>query len=118
MTVPRKRRLSSIELLPPEADEALAWAVSVIRQRCMAQVAITRELNRRLAALGLGPVSNSSLNRFVARLDAGEAMPRLQASPAVLAEPLRSALVTLIDERIALALGRPARDFRELKSDG
>lgn len=65
MKEPVKRgRLGAVELLPPTADEAVAWAEAEIRKRQLTQVSIHAEFNRRLAALGLSAVSQSAFNRW------------------------------------------------------
>ena len=49
-------RLSSIELLPAEADEAVAWAAAELIDRTRTADDIHAEFNGKLAAIGLGPI--------------------------------------------------------------
>lgn len=60
----RRRRLSSIDLLPAEAEEDVAWAVSEIKSRNRLQEDIRDELNLRLLAKGISPISRSAFNRY------------------------------------------------------
>jgi len=71
-------RLSSIEMLPEEADEAIAWANAQLRERKMPQTEIHRQFNAMLAEHGLKPVTWSSFSRFSLRL--ASELRRLQAS--------------------------------------
>lgn len=61
-------RLSSIELLPPEADEAILWAADELRKREKSQLQIHEEFNARLADLGIGSISKSAFNRHSMKL--------------------------------------------------
>lgn len=61
-------RLSAIDLLPPEAGEAIQWAFGELRSRERTQLDIHAEFNDKLASLGLGPVSYSAFNRHSIRL--------------------------------------------------
>lgn len=71
-------RLSSIEMLPEEADEAIAWANAQLRERKMSQTEIHRQFNAMLAQQGLKPVTWSSFSRFSLRL--ASELRRMQAS--------------------------------------
>lgn len=59
--------LSSIDLLAPEADADVQWAVRELMARKRTQQDILFELNDRLAVIGFGPVSPASFNRFSVR---------------------------------------------------
>ena len=61
-------QLSSIELLPDEADCAVAWAAEELNARERTQVDILTEFNERLAELNLGPISASAFGRHSMRL--------------------------------------------------
>lgn len=61
-------RLSVIDLLPPEAEEAVAWAYNELRERDRTQKDIHAEFNDKLAEVGVGPVSFSAFNRHSFRL--------------------------------------------------
>lgn len=66
--VPRGRgRLSSLDLLPIEAEEDVVWAFGELRDRKRTQEDILESLNIRLAMKGLGPISKSSFNRAAIR---------------------------------------------------
>jgi len=56
-------RLSSIDLMPEEGREDLAWAMEQLNGREMTQAAILSELNGRLADKGLPLISKSAFNR-------------------------------------------------------
>lgn len=61
---PRGRgRLNSVQLLPPEAEEDVAWAFQALRERKKTQDDILESFNLRLAVKGLGPISRSAFNR-------------------------------------------------------
>lgn len=59
--------LSSIELLPAEADADVQWAVRELLERKRTQADILFELNDRLAVVGCGPISASAFNRYSTR---------------------------------------------------
>lgn len=56
-------RLSSIDLLPAEADPVVAWAFQELKDKDRLQTDIHEEFNRRLADVGAGPISASAFNR-------------------------------------------------------
>lgn len=60
-------RLSSIDLLPDEAEPDVVWALECLRERSMPQNAIFDEFNARLADRGIGKVSKSSWSRYSVR---------------------------------------------------
>lgn len=60
-------RLSSVDLLPIEAEEDIAWAFAELRSRKKTQEDILESLNLRLAVKGLGPISKSAFNRAAIR---------------------------------------------------
>lgn len=60
-------RLSSIDLLPEEAEEDLVWALEQLRERKLPQVVILVGFNDRLVAKGIEPVSKSAFNRYAVR---------------------------------------------------
>ena len=69
-------RLSSIDLLPAEAGETVAWAAQALRERERTQTDIHTEFNERLTEIGLEPVSASAFNRHAIRL--AETLRRVQ----------------------------------------
>ncbi len=60
-------RLSSIDLLPEEAEPDIVWALDALRERAMPQTAILAEFNSRLADRGIAGVSKSAFNRWSVR---------------------------------------------------
>ena len=60
-------RLSSIDMLPEDADEAIEWANVELRERKMPQNVILREFNAMLADRGIKGVSKSSFGRYAVR---------------------------------------------------
>lgn len=69
---PRSGRgqLSSIDLLPEEAQEDVVWAVGQLNERKRTQEDIRFEFNDRLAAKGVDPISRSAFNRASMKLAA------------------------------------------------
>ncbi|TFF20527.1 DUF3486 family protein [Jiella endophytica] len=63
-------RLSSIDLLPPEADPIVQWAVEELQARERTQADILFEMNDRLEAIGCEAISSSAFNRYSTRLAA------------------------------------------------
>lgn len=85
----KRSRLSSIDLLPEEAESDIAWAFEEIKARRRPQTAILAELNKRLADRGLKGISKSAFNRKVLWLVGhGEAILRAREIASVLAEKL------------------------------
>lgn len=60
--------LSSIDLLPEDADYIVAWAFQELRERERTQKEIHAEFNEKLAEIGQGPISLSAFNRHSIRL--------------------------------------------------
>lgn len=60
-------RLSSIDLLPDEAEPDIVWAAEQLRERSMPAGAILIEFNKRLADRGIGPISKSAWGRHAVR---------------------------------------------------
>lgn len=70
MTVDRREgrgRLSSIDLLPEEAEPDIIWAVEQLRERAQPQTAILAEFNSRLADRGIGKITKSAFSRWSMR---------------------------------------------------
>lgn len=63
-------RLSSLDLLPDEAQDDVIWAVGQLNRRDRTQSDIHFELNDRLQAKGLETISRSAFNRASMRLSA------------------------------------------------
>lgn len=60
-------RLSSIDLLPDDAEAEIVWALEQLRDRTMPQIAILDEFNARLADRGIAKVSKSAFSRWSVR---------------------------------------------------
>lgn len=72
LRVARERRkgrgkLSSIEMLPEDADPDVIWALGALRDDKLPQTAILAEFNARLAPRGLGPISKGAWSRYAVR---------------------------------------------------
>jgi len=61
-------RLSSIDLLPDEAQPDIVWAGEELRKRDRLQKDILAEFNARLADRGIGPVSVGAFSRYSTQL--------------------------------------------------
>ncbi len=59
--------LSSIDLLPEEAEGDVVWALEQLRENKLPQVVILVGLNDRLVAKGITPISKSSWSRYAVR---------------------------------------------------
>ena len=60
-------RLSSIELLPEEAEDAISWANTALREKNMPQTEILKQFNAMLADYALGPISKGAFSRYSVR---------------------------------------------------
>lgn len=60
-------RLSSIEMLPEECDEDIAWANAALREKKMPQTEILRQFNARLADRGIKGISKGAFSRYTVR---------------------------------------------------
>lgn len=60
-------RLSSLDMLPPEADDDIVWAIEQLRGRSMPQRAICIEFNKRLADKAIPGISKSAFSRMAVR---------------------------------------------------
>lgn len=63
-------RLSSMDLVPEEAQDDILWAVGELNRRERTANEILFELNDRLAAKGVDPISKSAFNRKSVKLAA------------------------------------------------
>jgi len=61
-------RLSSLDLMPAEGQEELAWAMEQLNARSKTQADILSELNGKLADKGLPLISKSAFNRRAMRV--------------------------------------------------
>lgn len=60
-------RLSSIDLLPEDAEPDVVWAIDALRERNMHGNAILAEFNARLADRGIKKISKSAWSRYAVR---------------------------------------------------
>ncbi|RIV82966.1 DUF3486 family protein [Aurantiacibacter xanthus] len=60
-------RLSSIDLLPEEAEADVVWALEKLRDRKLPQTVILAEFNERLMDKGLEPISKGAFSRYAVR---------------------------------------------------
>lgn len=60
-------QLSSIDLLPEEAEPDIAWALEQLRERRMPSKMIMAEFNSRLADRGIAPIKKSAWGRWSIR---------------------------------------------------
>lgn len=82
-------RLSSIDLLPEEAQPCVSAALAALSERKRTQEDIRRELNECLARLGLAPISRSAFNRKALQIAAvGRQLQQAREVAAVMAEKL------------------------------
>lgn len=63
----KRGRLSSLDLLPPAAEEDVQWAFAQLRERKQTQDDIRDQLNLRLKLKGLAEISKSAFNRAAIR---------------------------------------------------
>ena len=64
----KRGQLSSLDLLPEDAQGDLVWAIGELNQRRRTQADILFEFNDRLAVKGIDPISRSAFNRASVRL--------------------------------------------------
>jgi hypothetical protein len=60
-------RLSSIDMLPEDAEPDVVWALECLRERSMPANAILEEFNKRLADRGIAKISKSAWSRYAVR---------------------------------------------------
>lgn len=60
-------RLSTLEMLPEEADADLLWLNEELRDGKRPQVAILADFNARLADRGIGPISKGTFSRYTVK---------------------------------------------------
>lgn len=122
-----RRVLGSLDLLPEECQDDVAWALARLNERSRSQADILFELNDRLAVKGHGPISRSAFSRRSTRLkrrrDQIEERNAVYAGVAEMLTPEKVAdadtvlgefLKTLIDERADEA--KSSKELNELSS--
>lgn len=88
----KRGRLSSIDLLPEEAEPLIAEAMSDLRKRKVPQTQILSVLNLKLAAIGQAPISKSAFNRKALWLAAyGAQLENAREIAAIVGEKLDAA---------------------------
>lgn len=100
-------RLSSIELLPREADEDVSWIIDqIVVRRGMTQFDGYAALKERLDAKGIKAPAFSSFNRFILDIRENGVPPRYRPTAPDATPSGRdvTGLLALIDSRIELAL--------------
>lgn len=60
-------RLSTIEMLPEECDEDIAWLQAELDERKMPQTEILKQFNARLADRGIKGISKGAFSRYTVR---------------------------------------------------
>jgi hypothetical protein len=89
MAKTRRGRLSSIDLLPEQAEPHVLAALKELRERKKPQQQILAELNAALADYGIKPISRSAFNRKALWLAAyGRQLEHAREIAAILAERL------------------------------
>jgi len=67
MRAPERNVLNSLDRVPEAGRDAVAWAMGELNARARTQSDILFELNDRLAAVGVDPISKSAFNRAAVR---------------------------------------------------
>lgn len=122
--VPRTRnRLSSIDLLPPEAEEDVVWAYKELRRRKMIQDDVLDQFNLRLRMKGLGPISKSAFSRAAIRLSRmATRLEETREIAGVLAEKFETGggedITLLLGETIKVMTFEMLENAGRLKADG
>jgi response regulator RpfG family c-di-GMP phosphodiesterase len=92
MAKSKRGRLSSIDLLPEQAEPHVLAALKALRERKKPQQIILAELNAALADYGIKPISRSAFNRKALWLAAyGRQLEHAREIAAVVAEKLEEA---------------------------
>jgi hypothetical protein len=92
MAKQRRGRLSSIDLLPEQAEPHVLAALEALRERKKPQQQILAELNAALADYGIKPISRSAFNRKALWLAAyGRQLEHAREIAAIVAEKLDEA---------------------------
>lgn len=85
----RRGKPNSIELLPEDADEDVAWAVNELNAHKRTQEDIREEFNLRLLSKGIDPVSRSAFNRYSVELSrTGRKMLQAREIASIFAEKM------------------------------
>lgn len=118
----QRRRLNSLDKLPDDCREDVAWAYEAIRDRQLEQGEILDELNRRLEVKGEGPISRSAFSRAsirVARM--GQRLEETREIAAAVSEKLDVGggedVTLLLSETIKMMVYEMLENAGELSAD-
>lgn len=116
-------RLSSVDLLPEEAEEDVVWAWEQLKRRKLTQTEILEQLNLRLKRKGLRSISKSSFGRAAVRLmRMASRLEETREIASVLATKLDAAggedLTLLLGETIKTLVYEMLEHAGELQADG
>ncbi len=116
-------RLSSLDLLPPEAEEDVIWAYGELRGRKKTQEDILASLNLRLAVRGLPPISKSAFSRAAVRTARlAHRLGEVREIAGVMAQKFEDGgdehLTLMLSETIKTAVFEMLENAGRLKADG
>lgn len=119
----RPSRLSSIDLLPPEAEEDIKWAKDELRAKKRLQQDILFDLNHRLILKGIKPISSSAFSRAFLRMQAAIArFEETREIAAVVAEKLEVGagedITLMVSELIKTMVYETLEEAGPLRADG
>lgn len=118
-----RRRLSSIDLLPPEAEEDVVWALAEIRKGKATQEDIRESFNLRLRVKGIPEISRSAFNRHALRaIRMAQRMGEVQEIASALTtrfeEGADESLTLLVSETIKTLVFEVLENAGKLRADG
>lgn len=119
----RPSRLSSIDLLPPEAEEDIKWAKDELRAKKRLQQDILFDLNHRLILKNIKPISSSAFSRAFLRMQAAIArFEETREIAAVVAEKLEAGageeITLMVSELIKTMVYETLEEAGPLRADG
>lgn len=123
MERPARGRLSTLDLLPPEAEEDVLWAHKELRLRKRLQQDILEEFNLKLRLKGIPPISKSAFNRASLRLmRMATRLEETREIAGVLAERFETGggedVTLLLGETIKVMVYEMLENAGRLKADG
>ena len=119
----RPSRLSSLDLLPTEAEEDIAWAKEELRAKKRLQQDILSELNLKLTIKGIKPISASAFSRAFLRMQAAiSRFEEMREIAAVVAEKLEVGagedITLMVSELIKTLIYETLEDAGQLRVNG
>ena len=116
-------RLSSLDLLPGEAEADVIWAMGELRARKRLQTDILDSFNTRLAVKGLGPISASAFGRAAMRLNRmSTRLEEAREIAGVLANKFEDGgdeqLTLLVSETIKMIIYETVERYDDPRADG